>query len=75
MTRLGIIEAEKPQQCDLCGTIAELRPYGPKGEKVCVDCGSKDKAAMVRGVSRLVLGKEIGDAEMRAVIRSLEGGG
>ena len=34
-----IIETELPQQCDLCGKIAELRPYGPNGEAVCFDCG------------------------------------
>ncbi len=34
-----LIEEEKPQQCDICGEIAELRPYGPNGEKVCFQCG------------------------------------
>jgi len=43
-----IIAAEKPQQCDLCGKIAELRPYGPNGEAVCFPCGMKDKAAAKR---------------------------
>jgi hypothetical protein len=36
--------SEKPQQCDLCGKIDELRPYGPKGEMICFDCGMKDEA-------------------------------
>lgn len=40
-----IIEAEAPQQCDLCGRIAELRPYGPRGEMVCFRCGMLDEAA------------------------------
>lgn len=40
-----IIEAEKPQQCDLCGKIDELRPYGPNGECICFDCGMKDEEA------------------------------
>jgi len=43
-----IIAAEKPQQCDLCGKIAELRPYGPNGEAVCFPCGMKDEAAAKR---------------------------
>jgi len=38
-----IIQAEKPQQCDFCGKIAELRPYGPKGECICFECGMKDE--------------------------------
>ena len=56
MSGRGFIKAEKPQQCDLCGKIAELRPYGPKGEKVCFVCGMKDEAAMERGVARYILG-------------------
>jgi len=43
MTDPGIIYSEKPQQCDLCGEIAELRPYGPKGEAVCFDCAMEDE--------------------------------
>lgn len=41
-----IIQEENPQQCDLCGKIEELRPYGPKGECVCFECGMKDPEAM-----------------------------
>jgi len=59
MSKLGIIEAEKPQQCDLCGKIAELRPYGPNGEVVCYECGMKDEAAMERGFRRHVLGEDV----------------
>ncbi len=36
-----IIEEELPQQCDLCGLIDELRPYGPNGEAICYPCGMK----------------------------------
>jgi hypothetical protein len=45
MTKPGVIYQEKPQQCDLCGKMAELRPYGPNGEKVCFDCGMRDEEA------------------------------
>ena len=38
-----IICPEKPQQCDFCGEIRELRPYGPNGECICFDCGMKDE--------------------------------
>jgi hypothetical protein len=37
-----IICSENPQQCDFCGKIRELRPYGPKGECICYECGLKD---------------------------------
>lgn len=44
MTRLAapgvlIIEGESPDKCELCGAIAELRPYGPNGERICFKCG------------------------------------
>lgn len=42
-----IIEPEKPQQCELCGKIASLRPYGPNGEKICFECGMKNREAAV----------------------------
>ena len=37
-----IIKPERSQQCDDCGRIAELRPYGPGGSVVCFDCAMKD---------------------------------
>jgi hypothetical protein len=43
-----MLEPEQPQQCDLCGKIAELRPYGPNGESICYECGMKDEAATKR---------------------------
>jgi hypothetical protein len=29
--------------CELCGKKAELRPYGPKGESICFECGMIDE--------------------------------
>ena len=40
---VSLIYRENEQQCDLCGKIAELRPYGPKGECICYECGMKDE--------------------------------
>lgn len=37
------IYAENDNVCELCGKIAECRPYGPKGELICWECGQKDK--------------------------------
>ena len=37
-----IIEHTPPATCELCGTVAELRPYGPKGAKVCYQCAMND---------------------------------
>ncbi len=39
---LAISYQEKPQQCDFCDEIAELRPYGPNRETICFDCAQKD---------------------------------
>ncbi len=48
----GIIQEERPQQCDMCGECRELRPYGPGGACVCFDCGMKDEAGAVRHFNR-----------------------
>lgn len=36
-----IIESENPQQCDYCGAIRELRPYGKDGATICHPCAVK----------------------------------
>lgn len=43
-----IIEVEDKTVCDLCSKKAETRPYGPRGENVCFECGMKDEAAAQR---------------------------
>lgn len=42
--------------CELCGAIDELRPYGPKGEWICFDCGMKDKKATNAKMGELLFG-------------------
>lgn len=56
MSHRGVIEAEAPAKCELCGEVKELRPYGPNGENVCFPCGMKDEAAARRGFNRLIEG-------------------
>ena len=51
-----IIYVEKPQQCDFCGKIAELRPYGPEGETICFECMMKDEASAKRQFAKILLG-------------------
>lgn len=48
------IEAEKSQQCDMCGKIDELRPYGPNGKKICYDCGMKDPETTSKMFNKLL---------------------
>ena len=43
-------------KCELCGKIDELRPYGPNGEKICFDCGMKDKERTFQQFSKQVCG-------------------
>lgn len=39
--RKHIIAAEEPQQCDSCGQVRELRPYGPPGKRmICFACAT-----------------------------------
>ena len=57
MSGFGVIEAEDPDVCELCGEFKELRLYGPNGERVCFKCGMKDPEAARRGFERLVFGE------------------
>lgn len=57
MSGPGYIALEAPQKCELCGKIEETRPYGPKGEQVCFDCGMKDEAAAERRMKAHIFGE------------------
>ena len=51
-----IIGPEPPDKCELCGRIEELRPYGPNGERLCFDCGMKDKKTTMAQFDKLLNG-------------------
>jgi hypothetical protein len=55
---VAIIEPEPPAFCELCGKLDELRPYGPKGERICVECAMKDKAGTKRRMIKHLFGEE-----------------
>lgn len=38
-----IISEQKPQECEYCGKIAELRPYGENGDNICFKCAMEDE--------------------------------
>lgn len=45
--------------CELCGAKnEELRPYGPKGEKICFDCGMKNKNETDKKITDFLNGKQ-----------------
>lgn len=51
-----VIAPQPPERCDLCGAIAECRPYGPHGETICYSCGQKDEATTKRMMQRVLFG-------------------
>lgn len=54
MSGQGFICPEPDGVCELCKAVAETRPYGPNGERVCLPCAMKDKEAMERGIDLYV---------------------
>ena len=60
-----IIEAERVDRCELCGRIAETRPYGPSGEEVCFDCGMKDEDAAKRKMEEHIFGEGLPRRKVR----------
>lgn len=58
MSGPGYIAHETEQMCELCGIIAECRPYGPNHEQICFDCGQKDLAMTENRFREYVLGEK-----------------
>lgn len=57
MSGPGFISQEPDGVCEFCGSIDELRPYGPRGERLCFDCAMMDEEAAKRGFRKYVLGE------------------
>lgn len=55
--KVVIIEPEEPGQCELCGKLAELRPYGPQGENICFKCGMQDEPGTESRMAKLLFGE------------------
>jgi hypothetical protein len=58
MSGRGFIAPELDQICELCGIIAECRPYGPNDEQICFDCAMKDEATTERKMAEYIFGEE-----------------
>jgi len=58
MSSFGIIREEQKKKCELCDKIAETRPYGKNGERVCFKCGMKDKKSAEKGIDKLIFGEK-----------------
>ena len=60
MSSLGIICEEPDGKCELCGKIAELRPYGPNKENICYDCNMKHiQDELYRWIERHIFGPDV----------------
>ena len=56
MSGKGFIAEEPEGECALCKAFDELRPYGPNGERICFDCGMKNKATTEKMMDRYIFG-------------------
>ena len=57
MSGPGFIAEQLPEVCEMCGTIAECRPYGPNDENICFDCAMKDKETTERKMAAYIFGE------------------
>jgi hypothetical protein len=62
MSGRGFISPESDQACELCGIIAECRPYGPNDEQVCFDCAMKDEKTTERKMAEYIFGESNGQS-------------
>ena len=56
MSGPGFIAEQLPEVCEMCGTIAECRPYGPNDENICFECAMKDKETTERKMEAYIFG-------------------
>ena len=54
-----IIEEGEPSICQVCGDLAELRPYGINGENICFSCGEKNQEETNKQMFRQLFDTEV----------------
>jgi hypothetical protein len=52
-----IIEPEPDGICELCHQVAETRPYGPNGERICYECGMKNREITEKQMGIILFGE------------------
>ena len=57
MSGRGFIAPEPDRACEMCGVIAECRPYGPNGEQICFECGMKDVETTRKQMEKYIFGE------------------
>lgn len=73
--RVTLIENEEPGDCQMCNKNDELRPYGPNGENVCVECAMKDKKSMVKRMYKRMYDLDLTDDMADLVISAMDDAG
>jgi len=53
---LIIIEHEADDICEECFKIAETRPYGVGGKRICFECGQKDIKGTEERMGKILFG-------------------
>lgn len=61
MSGRGVIAPEAEQICEMCGIVAECRPYGPNEEQICFDCGMKDPETTEKRMGQYIFGDANGN--------------
>jgi hypothetical protein len=56
MSGLGFIAEEPHDDCEMCGKVDELRPYGPNYERICFECAMKDEKMTENRCFEYILG-------------------
>jgi hypothetical protein len=54
-----VIYDEPDDICELCGKVAETRPYGPGGKRICWECGLKDPKTRDEEMAKRLFGESI----------------
>lgn len=60
MSGRGHISVEPKGECTDCGRDRELRPYGPRGERICFECAMatpESKSIAERQMRQLIFGE------------------
>ena len=58
MSGPGFIAPQPDEACEMCGAIAECRPYGPNNENICFDCAMKDKETTEKKMGEYIFGEK-----------------
>ena len=51
--------SESDGPCEMCGTVTDLRPYGPGGKWVCYECGMLDEEEAKRQFAKVTEGVDV----------------